>query len=168
MIFFINYLWSLFISHYFVLYLVLGNVGLWFPLTDTSFSVSLSLIFIWPTFPVFALGTKSFNMMSPTGDNSELMAEIKAGKSLKPTPHSKGYTTIYSSGGTPANVSAVLLLSTKSVAQISSATLKNFDLWVFSKHFFILVRMYMNTRVQSPKTPLGSKYERKIISNLNC
>ncbi|KAK7878640.1 hypothetical protein WMY93_030476 [Mugilogobius chulae] len=42
---------------------------------------------------------KSFNMMSPTGDNSELLAEIKAGKSLKPTPHSKGYTTVYSSSG---------------------------------------------------------------------
>ncbi|XP_060787516.1 espin isoform X3 [Neoarius graeffei] len=47
--------------------------------------------------------TKSFNMMSPTGDNSELLAEIKAGKSLKPTPQSKGYTTIYSSSGSPAN-----------------------------------------------------------------
>ncbi|KAK1786610.1 hypothetical protein P4O66_003053 [Electrophorus voltai] len=44
--------------------------------------------------------TKSFNMMSPTGDNSELLAEIKAGKSLKPTPQSKGYTTVYSSCGT--------------------------------------------------------------------
>uniref|UniRef100_A0A3B4B0P9 WH2 domain-containing protein n=1 Tax=Periophthalmus magnuspinnatus TaxID=409849 RepID=A0A3B4B0P9_9GOBI len=42
---------------------------------------------------------KSFNMMSPTGDNSELLAEIKAGKSLKPTPHSKGYTTVYSNSG---------------------------------------------------------------------
>lgn len=39
--------------------------------------------------------------MSPTGDNSELLAEIKAGKSLKPTPHSKGYTTVFSSGGPP-------------------------------------------------------------------
>ncbi|XP_029911402.1 espin isoform X2 [Myripristis murdjan] len=47
--------------------------------------------------------TKSFNMMSPTGDNSELLAEIKAGKSLKPTPHSKGYTTVYSSSGPPGN-----------------------------------------------------------------
>ncbi|XP_061691315.1 espin isoform X3 [Syngnathoides biaculeatus] len=43
--------------------------------------------------------TKSFNMMSPTGDNSELLAEIKAGKSLKPTPHSKGYTTVFSNSG---------------------------------------------------------------------
>lgn len=44
-------------------------------------------------------------MMSPTGDNSELLAEIKAGKSLKPTPHSKGYTTVFSSGGpTTSNV----------------------------------------------------------------
>ncbi|XP_076845161.1 espin isoform X2 [Brachyhypopomus gauderio] len=43
--------------------------------------------------------TKSFNMMSPTGDNSELLAEIKAGKSLKPTPQSKGYTTVYTSSG---------------------------------------------------------------------
>ncbi|CAG03205.1 unnamed protein product, partial [Tetraodon nigroviridis] len=47
--------------------------------------------------------TKSFNMMSPTGDNSELLAEIKAGKSLKPTPHSKGYTTVFSSGGPPSS-----------------------------------------------------------------
>nr|XP_043893116.1 espin isoform X2 [Solea senegalensis] len=46
---------------------------------------------------------KSFNMMSPTGDNSELLAEIKAGKSLKPTPHSKGYTTVYSSSGPTGN-----------------------------------------------------------------
>uniref|UniRef100_A0A3Q2NQI8 Espin n=1 Tax=Fundulus heteroclitus TaxID=8078 RepID=A0A3Q2NQI8_FUNHE len=42
---------------------------------------------------------KSFNMMSPTGDNSELLAEIKAGKSLKPTPHTKGYTTVFSNTG---------------------------------------------------------------------
>ncbi|MBN3306778.1 ESPN protein, partial [Amia calva] len=42
---------------------------------------------------------KSFNMMSPTGDNSELLAEIKAGKSLKPTPQSKGYTTVFSNTG---------------------------------------------------------------------
>nr|XP_046253310.1 espin isoform X2 [Scatophagus argus] len=47
--------------------------------------------------------TKSFNMMSPTGDNSELLAEIKAGKSLKPTPHSKGYTTVFSSSGPTGN-----------------------------------------------------------------
>ncbi|XP_072571285.1 uncharacterized protein [Paramormyrops kingsleyae] len=53
--------------------------------------------------------TKSFNMMSPNGDNSELLAEIKAGKSLKPTPQSKGYSTVYtnrpdeSSGGAPAS-----------------------------------------------------------------
>uniref|UniRef100_A0A3Q3WM11 WH2 domain-containing protein n=1 Tax=Mola mola TaxID=94237 RepID=A0A3Q3WM11_MOLML len=47
--------------------------------------------------------TKSFNMMSPTGDNSELLAEIKAGKSLKPTPQSKGYTTVYSSAGPTGN-----------------------------------------------------------------
>ncbi|TRY99430.1 hypothetical protein DNTS_022987 [Danionella cerebrum] len=46
---------------------------------------------------------KSFNMMSPTGDNSELLAEIKAGKSLKPTPHSKGYTTVFSNSGSAAN-----------------------------------------------------------------
>lgn len=44
-------------------------------------------------------------MMSPTGDNSELLAEIKAGKSLKPTPQSKGFTTIFSgSGQAGANV----------------------------------------------------------------
>ncbi|XP_016808645.1 espin isoform X9 [Pan troglodytes] len=47
-------------------------------------------------------GTKSFNMMSPTGDNSELLAEIKAGKSLKPTPQSKGLTTVFSGSGQPA------------------------------------------------------------------
>ncbi|KAJ8359315.1 hypothetical protein SKAU_G00158400 [Synaphobranchus kaupii] len=41
--------------------------------------------------------TKSFNMMSPTGDNAELLAEIKAGKSLKPTPNSKGYITGHNS-----------------------------------------------------------------------
>ncbi|CAL8252153.1 unnamed protein product [Arctogadus glacialis] len=44
---------------------------------------------------------KSFNMMSPTGDNSELLAEIKAGRNLKPTTHTKGYTTVYTSGGPP-------------------------------------------------------------------
>ncbi|XP_056629152.1 espin isoform X1 [Triplophysa dalaica] len=44
---------------------------------------------------------KSFNMMSPTGDNSQLLAEIKAGKSLKPTTQSKGYTTVFSNN-TPA------------------------------------------------------------------
>ncbi|XP_069096114.1 espin isoform X2 [Pleurodeles waltl] len=43
--------------------------------------------------------TKSFNMMSPTGDNSELLAEIKAGKSLKPTPQSKALTTVFSGSG---------------------------------------------------------------------
>ncbi|KAF1516511.1 Espin, partial [Eudyptes sclateri] len=42
---------------------------------------------------------ESFNMMSPTGDNSELLAEIKAGKSLKPTPQSKGFTTVFSGSG---------------------------------------------------------------------
>ncbi|XP_045659504.1 espin isoform X4 [Ursus americanus] len=45
--------------------------------------------------------TKSFNMMSPTGDNAELLAEIKAGKSLKPTPQSKGLTTVFSGSGQP-------------------------------------------------------------------
>ncbi|XP_036600237.1 espin isoform X1 [Trichosurus vulpecula] len=48
--------------------------------------------------------TKSFNMMSPTGDNSELLAEIKAGKSLKPTPQSKGLTTVFSGSGQPASL----------------------------------------------------------------
>nr|KAF6294270.1 espin [Pipistrellus kuhlii] len=43
--------------------------------------------------------TKSFNMMTPTGDNAELLAEIKAGKSLKPTPQSKGLTTVFSGSG---------------------------------------------------------------------
>ncbi|XP_012577507.1 PREDICTED: espin [Condylura cristata] len=47
--------------------------------------------------------TKSFNMMSPTGDNSELLAEIKAGKSLKPTPQSKGLTTVFSGSGQQAS-----------------------------------------------------------------
>uniref|UniRef100_A0A8C1WQJ7 Espin n=1 Tax=Cyprinus carpio TaxID=7962 RepID=A0A8C1WQJ7_CYPCA len=46
---------------------------------------------------------KSFNMMSPTGDNSELLAEIKAGPKLKPTPQSKGYTTVFSNSGTAGN-----------------------------------------------------------------
>ncbi|NWS47949.1 ESPN protein, partial [Probosciger aterrimus] len=55
--------------------------------------------------PCLPPGTKSFNMMSPTGDNSELLAEIKAGKSLKPTPQSKGFTTVFSgSGQAGANV----------------------------------------------------------------
>uniref|UniRef100_A0A6I8N4J1 WH2 domain-containing protein n=1 Tax=Ornithorhynchus anatinus TaxID=9258 RepID=A0A6I8N4J1_ORNAN len=49
-------------------------------------------------------GTKSFNMMSPTGDNSELLAEIKAGKSLKPTPQSKGLTTVFSGSGQPSSL----------------------------------------------------------------
>ncbi|NXX52176.1 ESPN protein, partial [Scopus umbretta] len=49
--------------------------------------------------PCLPSGTKSFNMMSPTGDNSELLAEIKAGKSLKPTPQSKGFTTVFSGSG---------------------------------------------------------------------
>lgn len=52
---------------------------------------------------LLSAGTKSFNMMSPTGDNSELLAEIKAGKSLKPTPHNKGYTTVFSNTGTTGN-----------------------------------------------------------------
>lgn len=52
---------------------------------------------------VFISGNKSFNMMSPTGDNSELLAEIKAGKSLKPTPQSKGYTTVFSNSSTAGN-----------------------------------------------------------------
>ncbi|XP_042160293.1 LOW QUALITY PROTEIN: espin [Oncorhynchus tshawytscha] len=46
---------------------------------------------------------KSFNMMSHTGDNTELLAEIKAGKNLKPTLHSKGYTTVFSNSGLPGN-----------------------------------------------------------------
>ncbi|XP_072442322.1 espin isoform X3 [Chiloscyllium punctatum] len=45
-------------------------------------------------------GTKSFNMMSPTSDNSELLAEIKAGKNLKPTSQSKGCTVVFASSGT--------------------------------------------------------------------
>ncbi|XP_058858117.1 espin-like isoform X5 [Acipenser ruthenus] len=43
--------------------------------------------------------TKSFNMMSPTVDNSDLLAEIKAGRNLKPTPQAKGYTTVYTGSG---------------------------------------------------------------------
>lgn len=42
-------------------------------------------------------------MMTPTGDNAELLAEIKAGKSLKPTPQSKGLTTVFSGSGQPAS-----------------------------------------------------------------
>lgn len=54
---------------------------------------------------LLSAGTKSFNMMSPTGDNSELLAEIKAGRNLKATSHSKGFTTVFSnSGPTGSNV----------------------------------------------------------------
>lgn len=42
-------------------------------------------------------------MMSPAGDNSELLAEIKAGKNLKPTPQSKGFTTVFTNSGTAGN-----------------------------------------------------------------
>ncbi|XP_018432098.1 PREDICTED: espin [Nanorana parkeri] len=56
--------------------------------------------------------TKSFNMMSPTGDNSELLAEIKAGKCLKPTPHSKALNTIFSGSGQPGTNSEVQSPST--------------------------------------------------------
>ncbi|XP_077370685.1 espin-like isoform X2 [Festucalex cinctus] len=42
-------------------------------------------------------------MMSPTSDNSELLAEIKAGKRLKPTPQSKGHTTVFSNSGPTGN-----------------------------------------------------------------
>ncbi|XP_059511651.1 espin isoform X1 [Stegostoma tigrinum] len=45
-------------------------------------------------------GAKSFNMMSPTSDNSDLLAEIKAGKNLKPTAQSKGCTVVYASSAT--------------------------------------------------------------------
>ncbi|XP_075046166.1 espin-like isoform X1 [Mixophyes fleayi] len=50
--------------------------------------------------------TKSFNMMSPTGDNSELLAEIKAGKSLKRTQQCKGLTTIFSGQGSNSDIPA--------------------------------------------------------------
>uniref|UniRef100_A0A670J350 Espin n=1 Tax=Podarcis muralis TaxID=64176 RepID=A0A670J350_PODMU len=62
---------------------------------------------VWWDLVLLCSGTKSFNMMSPTGDNAELLAEIKAGKSLKPTPQSKGFTTIFSgSGQTATNAEA--------------------------------------------------------------
>lgn len=64
-------------------------------------------------------------MMSPTGDNSELLAEIKAGKSLKPTPHSKGYTTVFSSGG-PANSNVGPLTSSLCFLKLKSC-LKEID-----------------------------------------
>ncbi|XP_072281887.1 espin-like isoform X3 [Pyxicephalus adspersus] len=71
--------------------------------TEASISSSMQRRSSNSTGKVIALrqrkSTKSFNMMSPTGDNSELLAEIKAGKSLKPTPHSKGLTTIFSGSG---------------------------------------------------------------------
>lgn len=85
------------------------------PAPSSSMYLSHSLFFSLPLirlsfYPVslfysilLSAGTKSFNMMSPTGDNSELLAEIKAGKSLKPTPHSKGYTTVYSNSGPTGN-----------------------------------------------------------------
>lgn len=58
----------------------------------------------WLSFPLsFITGNKSFNMMSPAGDNSELLAEIKAGKNLKPTPQSKGFTTVFTNSGTAGN-----------------------------------------------------------------
>lgn len=38
-------------------------------------------------------------MMSPTGDNSDLMAELKAGKNLKPTAQNKGTTTVFTNSG---------------------------------------------------------------------
>ncbi|KAJ8400701.1 hypothetical protein AAFF_G00394700 [Aldrovandia affinis] len=53
-------------------------------------------------------------MMSPTGDNSELLAEIKAGKSLKPTPNSKGYTT-----GNHRNTSGNSIVDTRSTPRKS-------------------------------------------------
>ncbi|XP_072888226.1 uncharacterized protein [Hemitrygon akajei] len=47
---------------------------------------------------------KSFNMMSPNGGNTELLAEIKAGRNLKPTAQSKGTTVVFSnSGNMPEN-----------------------------------------------------------------
>ncbi|XP_078467390.1 LOW QUALITY PROTEIN: espin [Lampetra planeri] len=45
--------------------------------------------------PSAASSVKSFNMLSPNGDNSDLLAEIKAGRSLKPTHPSKGCTTVF-------------------------------------------------------------------------
>ncbi|XP_069466400.1 espin isoform X6 [Ambystoma mexicanum] len=63
--------------------------------------------------------TKSFNMMSPTGDNSELLAEIKAGKSLKPTPQSKALTTVFSGSG-PAGSNAEIQNSAPPVATTPS------------------------------------------------
>ncbi|KAG8568656.1 hypothetical protein GDO81_014092 [Engystomops pustulosus] len=65
--------------------------------------------------------TKSFNMMSPTGDNSELLAEIKAGKSLKPTPQSKGLTTVFSGSGQQGSNSEVPSPVTPSPASPSTS-----------------------------------------------
>lgn len=76
---------------------------------------------------LLSTGTKSFNMMSPTGDNSELLAEIKAGKSLKPTPHSKGYTTVFSSGG-PNNVGS--RPSSSACDTCTQQTLKNAEVLI--------------------------------------
>ncbi|KAG8434229.1 hypothetical protein GDO86_012560 [Hymenochirus boettgeri] len=64
--------------------------------------------------------TKSFNMMAPTGDNSELLAEIKAGKSLKPTPQSKGVTTVFSGSGQPGANAETNIPSAPPVASPSS------------------------------------------------
>ncbi|ERE81894.1 espin-like protein [Cricetulus griseus] len=72
------------------------------PLPLTSLSI-LSSRFLEVRVLRHRKSTKSFNMMSPTGDNSELLAEIKAGKSLKPTPQSKGLTTVFSGSGQPAS-----------------------------------------------------------------
>lgn len=85
------------------------------------FCLSFDPVSLFCCVPLSA-GTKSFNMMSPTGDNSELLAEIKAGKSLKPTPHSKGYTTVFSSGG-PNNVGSQP--SSSAYDTFTQQTLKN-------------------------------------------
>uniref|UniRef100_A0A4W3GTY3 WH2 domain-containing protein n=1 Tax=Callorhinchus milii TaxID=7868 RepID=A0A4W3GTY3_CALMI len=68
--------------------------------------------------------TKSFNMMSPTGDNSELLAEIKAGRNLKPTPQNKGYTTVFTGTGTGPGqmVSTADVVGSRSKPQAASPT----------------------------------------------
>ncbi|XP_067827965.1 espin-like [Heptranchias perlo] len=41
----------------------------------------------------------SFNMASPSSSNKELLCELKAGKTLRPTQQTKGLTRIFSGSG---------------------------------------------------------------------
>lgn len=105
---------------------------------------------------LLSAGTKSFNMMSPTGDNSELLAEIKAGKSLKPTPHSKGYTTVFSSSGPTGNVGSQPSTTTDDTFMKQSLTSTEFlileihsvwnHLWIWCHSVSILNEVPVNAK----------------------